>query len=99
MELGLRVDDFDVADDGSAYFANGVILFKVSAEGVVTAVANPNQWGPSAVVSNDNKTLYWPTRGGTAPSDHADRHSLGVFWRRLDKAGAIELLAAPFGLR
>jgi len=67
MELGLRVDDFDVADDGSAYFANGVILFKASAEGVVTAVANPNQWGPSAVDSNDNKTLYWPTRGGTAP--------------------------------
>ncbi len=67
MELGLRVDDFDVADDGSAYFANGSILFKVSADGVVTPVADPIPWGPSAVVSNDNKTLYWPTRGGSAP--------------------------------
>lgn len=67
MELGLRIDDFDVAEDGSAYFPNGGVLFKVSAQGVVTPVAYPIQGGPSALVSNDNKTVYWPTRGGAAP--------------------------------
>ncbi len=67
VELGIRVDDFDVADDGSVYFPNGRVLFKVAPNGAMTIVADPIPGGPSAVVSNDSKTVYWPTRGGTAP--------------------------------
>ncbi len=66
VQMGLRIDDFDVADDGSAYFPNGRILFKVAPNGLVTPIADPIQGGPSALVSNDNKTVYWPTRGGNA---------------------------------
>lgn len=95
MEPGLCVDDFDVADDGSTYFANGGILFKVSADGVVTPVADPIPWGPSAVVSNDDKTLYWPTRGGSAPQ-RTSRPSFprGLFANDQEKVGAIAPLAA-----
>ena len=67
VELGIRVDDFDVASDGSVYFPAGGIFYKVSANGVVTPIAYPIQGGPSAIVDNNGKWVYWSTRGGTGP--------------------------------
>ena len=64
VELGLGVDDFDVAKDGWVYFTSGSILYKVSPQGAVTVLADPVPGGPSAVVSNDGKTVYWATRFG-----------------------------------
>lgn len=67
VEEGVRVDDFDVAADGTLYFTTGPVLYRVSAAGDVTKLAEPVQGGPSAWVSSDGKWVYWPTRGGTAP--------------------------------
>ena len=76
VELGLRVDDFDVANDGSVYFPAGGIFYKVSAEGVVTPIAYPIQGGPDAVVSIDGKWVYWSTRGGTGGPQRVNRIAL-----------------------
>jgi hypothetical protein len=59
---GLAIDDFDVGPDGSAYFASGTTLYKVAVNGTQTKLADPIVGGPSAVVSKDGKTVYWPTR-------------------------------------
>ncbi|MFO1184450.1 MAG: hypothetical protein U1E56_06660 [Bauldia sp.] len=67
VEEGIRVDDFDVASDGSLYFTTGPVLYRVSAAGEVSKLAEPVQGGPSAQVGADGNWVYWPTRGGTAP--------------------------------
>src|SRR6185295_15072385 len=59
---GLAIDDFDVGPDGSAYFASGTTLYKVAVNGTQTKLAEPVVGGPSALVSKDGKTVYWPTR-------------------------------------
>ena len=64
VELGVGVDDFDVAKDGSVYFSSGRVLYKVAPDGAMTIIADPVPGGPSALVSNDGKTVYWPTRTG-----------------------------------
>ena len=64
VELGVGVDDFDVAKDGSVYFSSGRVLYKVAPDGAMTIIADPVPGGPSALVSNDGNTVYWPTRTG-----------------------------------
>ncbi len=62
MMEGLALDDFDVGPDGAAYFTSGTTLYKVATNGTQTKLADPVVGGPSMVVSNDGKTIYWPTR-------------------------------------
>ena len=66
LELGIGVDDFDVASDGAIYFPSGGVFYRLSPEGAVTAIAYPVQGGPDAVVSADGAAVYWSTRGGPA---------------------------------
>ena len=62
-----RPDDFGVAKDGSIFYPSGRTLFKVSPVGEVTKFREDIQGGAAAWVSNDNKWVYWPTRGGVGP--------------------------------
>jgi len=65
VEGGLRLDDFDVAANGDVYFPVGTTLYKVAASG-----GDPVKFmdsipaGASALISADQKWVYWPTRGG-----------------------------------
>jgi hypothetical protein len=65
IEEGLRVDDFDVAANGDAYFPVGTTLYKAAAAGGDPAkFMDPVPGGAAALVSSDQKWVYWPTRGG-----------------------------------
>ena len=64
---GLRLDDFDVAKDGTMYAPSGNTLYKISPKGEVSKFLENVSGGPAALVSRDGKWLYWITRGGSGP--------------------------------
>jgi hypothetical protein len=67
IQEGLATDDFGVAPDGSVILPSGTTIYKITAAGVQTKIADPAVGGPSLTVSKDGKTAYWPTRvAGTA---------------------------------
>jgi hypothetical protein len=67
IEDAVNADDFDVAANGEVYFPAGTILYRAPASGGdPVKVADPIQGGPSLVVARDGKSVFWPTRGGTA---------------------------------
>jgi len=67
IQEGLATDDFGVAPDGSVILPSGTTIYKITAAGMQTKIADPAVGGPSLVVSKDGKTAYWPTRvAGTA---------------------------------
>jgi hypothetical protein len=66
VEEGLRPDDFDVAANGDVYFPVGTTLYRVAASGNdPVKFTDPIPPGASALVSADQKWVYWSTRGGT----------------------------------
>jgi sugar lactone lactonase YvrE len=62
-----RPDDFDIAKDGTIYLSSGTSIYKVSPAGDVTKWLDNVPGGPATLISRDDRWLYWPTRGGTAP--------------------------------
>lgn len=61
---GVRVDDFDVAKDGSIYAPSGDAMYKIAPNGTVSKVADKVPGGPASMVSSDGRWVYWTTRGG-----------------------------------
>jgi sugar lactone lactonase YvrE len=62
-----NADDFAITKSGTVYFPRGTTLFNVSPTGEVSHFLEGIPDGPSALLSPDEKWVYWPTRGGDAP--------------------------------
>jgi len=76
-------DDFDLTKDGTIYMPSGQSFVKIAPGGQVTKILDPAQNGAAALVTHDQKWVYWGTRGalpgspqGTKPTFLLQRYPL-----------------------
>lgn len=76
-------DDFDVTKKGTIWAPSAQTLVEIAPGGMLTKVLDPVQGGAAALVTHDQKWVYWGTRGakpgspqGTKPTFQLQRYPL-----------------------